>query len=66
MNPKLRHRSSIPLRRLHVQLPEARRTCRRSDEHLQNESRAMMHLHTKRADLMLSLGGDAVVISMNR
>jgi len=31
---------------------------------LQNESGAIMHLHAKREGLMLSLGGDAVVISM--
>jgi hypothetical protein len=33
---------------------------------LQNESGVIMHLHAKRTGLMLSLGGDAVVISMNR
>ena len=31
---------------------------------LQNESGVIMHLHAKREGLMLSLGGDAVVISM--
>jgi hypothetical protein len=31
---------------------------------LQNEAGVIMHLHTKREGLMLSLGGDAVVISM--
>jgi len=34
------------------------------DLRLQNESGAIMHLHAKREGLMLSLGGDAVVISM--
>jgi predicted small lipoprotein YifL len=33
---------------------------------LQNESGVIMHLHAKRTGLMLSLGGDAVVISMSR
>jgi hypothetical protein len=33
---------------------------------LQNESGVIMHLHAKRTGLMLSLGGDAVVISMNQ
>jgi hypothetical protein len=36
----------------------------RGDLWLQNESGAIMHLHAKRQGLMLSLGGDAVVISM--
>jgi hypothetical protein len=31
---------------------------------LQNEAGVIMHLHAKREGLMLSLGGDAVVISM--
>jgi hypothetical protein len=31
---------------------------------LQNDSGVIMHLHAKREGLMLSLGGDAVVISM--
>ncbi len=33
---------------------------------LQNESGVIMHLRAKRTGLMLTLGGDAVVISMNR
>jgi|SRR5271166_283782 len=33
---------------------------------LQNESGVVMHLRAKRTGLMLSLGGDAVVITMNR
>ncbi len=33
---------------------------------LQNESGVIMHLHAKRTGLMLSLGGDAVVVSMNQ
>ncbi|SJZ37342.1 hypothetical protein SAMN02745126_00707 [Enhydrobacter aerosaccus] len=33
---------------------------------MQNESGVIMHLKAKREGLMLSLGGDAVVISMNR
>jgi predicted small lipoprotein YifL len=33
---------------------------------LQNETGVIMHLHAKRTGLMLSLGGDAVVISMSR
>ncbi|PPQ27859.1 hypothetical protein [Rhodopila globiformis] len=31
---------------------------------LQNEAGVIMHLHAKREGLVLSLGGDAVVISM--
>ena len=31
---------------------------------LQNESGVILHLHAKREGLMLSLGGDAIVISM--
>ena len=31
---------------------------------LQNESGVIMHLHAKREGLMLSLGGDAIIISM--
>ncbi len=33
---------------------------------LQNESGVVMHLRAKREGLMLSLGGDAMVVSMNR
>jgi hypothetical protein len=33
---------------------------------LQNEAGVIMHLHAKREGLMLSLGGDAVVITMNQ
>jgi hypothetical protein len=33
---------------------------------LQNSTGVVMHLHAKRTGLMLSLGGDAVVISMNQ
>ena len=33
---------------------------------LQNDSGVIMHLHAKRTGLMLTLGGDAVVISMKR
>jgi hypothetical protein len=33
---------------------------------LQNEAGVIMHLKTKRTGLMLSLGGDAVVISMSQ
>jgi hypothetical protein len=31
---------------------------------LQNENGVILHLHAKREGLMLSLGGDAIVISM--
>jgi hypothetical protein len=33
---------------------------------LQNEAGVIMHLKAKRTGLMLSLGGDAVVISMRQ
>jgi hypothetical protein len=33
---------------------------------LQNESGVVMHLKAKREGLMLSLGGDAMIISMNK
>jgi hypothetical protein len=33
---------------------------------LQNENGVVMHLKPKRESLMLSLGGDAVVIQMNQ
>ena len=33
---------------------------------LQNEAGVIMHLKAKRAGLMLSLGGDAVIISMSQ
>jgi len=38
----------------------------RGDLWLQNEAGVIMHLKAKRTGLMLSLGGDAVVISMSR
>ena len=41
-------------------------TASAGDLWMQNESGVIMHLKAKRAGLMLSLGGDAVVISMRQ
>src|SRR5262249_14431700 len=41
-------------------------TASAGDLWLQNESGVIMHLNAKRTGLMLSLGGDAVVISMRQ
>jgi hypothetical protein len=41
-------------------------TARAGDLWLQNEAGVIMHLKAKRTGLMLSLGGDAVVISMRQ
>jgi hypothetical protein len=41
-------------------------TASAGDLWLQNSTGVVMHLHAKRTGLMLSLGGDAVVISMNQ
>lgn len=38
----------------------------KGDLWLQNEAGVIMHLHARREGLMLSLGGDAVVITMNQ
>jgi hypothetical protein len=41
-------------------------TASAGDLWLQNEAGVIMHLKAKRTGLMLSLGGDAVVISMSQ